>query len=132
MKEKKKRGNPNIKDHGFGAHPENANRSGRPKKLLTILKEKGFGKDDIKTAMGELAWYTITEAKELMNDKTKPLIMKIVAGQFIEAFDRKDWNKIKEILEHTIGKPRQEIGIEADPEILPTNFLVNGKKPERK
>ena len=130
MSKGRKGGNPDIKKHGFGENPDNINRSGRPKKLLTILKEKGFGKDDIKTAMGELAWYTIEEARELMDDGSKPLIMKIVAGQFIEAFDKKDWNKIKEILEHTIGKPRQEIGIEADAEILPTNFIVNGKKRE--
>lgn len=130
MSKGRKGGNPNIKDHGFGANPENINTKGRPKKIFTILKEKGFGKDDIKTAFGELAWYNIDEAKELMDDEKKPLILKIVAGQFIEAFDKKDWNKIKEILEHTIGKPRQEIGIEADAEILPTNFIVNGKKRE--
>lgn len=107
-----KKGNPDILKHGFAAHPENIHRGGRPKKIFTILKDQGYSKDDIQTAFGQLAWYTLEELK-VMAAKTKgqPAIVSIVANQFIKAHANADWNRIKEILEHTIGRPKQDIGI---------------------
>lgn len=101
----------NFKGQGFNANPQNRNTKGRPKKIYTILKAQGYSKDDIHTAFGELAWYTKAQLDKVKDDKTKPIIVKIVANQFIKAYDGGDWNKIKEILEHTIGRPKQDIGI---------------------
>lgn len=86
-------------------------KNGRKKKIYTILKEKGYSADDIKTAFGELAFYTFDELNELNNDESKPVIARIVANQFCKALLGSDWNKIKEILEHVIGKPNQSTDI---------------------
>lgn len=86
--------------------PEN---SGRKPKIYTILKEKGYSKQDIKTAFGEMAFYTVPELEEIYNDETKPVIARIVANQFFQALKKSDWSKIKEILEHCIGRPSQHI-----------------------
>lgn len=94
---------------GFSQMPENINQSGRPKKIYTILSEQGYSKDDIKTAFGELAWYSIKELEILNMDETKPVIVRIIANQFILALNKGDFSKVKEIMEHTIGKPKQEI-----------------------
>lgn len=81
---------------------------GRKKKIYTILKEKGYSKDDIVTAYGELAFYDIDELEKIKEDKTKPIITRIVAKQFIECFRKCDWLKIKDIIEHLTGKPMQK------------------------
>lgn len=94
--------------NGFDKNPENIGK-GRKKKIYTILKEKGFSADDIKTAMGEMAFYTLPELKSVYDDEDKPVIARIVANQFYQALKKSDWNKIKEILEHVIGKPLQEV-----------------------
>ena len=94
---------------GFDNNPQNINKKGRNKKIYTILKEKGFSKDDIKTAFGEIAWYDLSELKKVHEDNKKPVIMRIVANQFYLALKKGDWNKIKEILEHTIGKPNMTV-----------------------
>lgn len=86
---------------------QSGNPKGRPKKIYTVLKEKGFSGDDIKTAFGEMAWYTLNELKQVHKDEKKPVIMRIVANQFYLALSKGDWGKVKEILEHTIGKPTQ-------------------------
>jgi hypothetical protein len=96
---------------GAGQKQEGA---GRPRKIYTILKEKGYSADDIKTAFGEMAWYTLDELKAVHSDNTKPIITRIVANQFFKAFKDSDWNKIKEILEHTIGKPSQPVSLESE------------------
>lgn len=86
--------------------PANA---GRKKKIYTVLKDKGYSADDIKLAFGEMAFYTLKELKEVYGDEEKPIITRIVANQFFQALKKSDWTKIKEILDHSLGKPKQEI-----------------------
>lgn len=102
---------------GFSQMPENINNSGRPKKIYTVLNEKGYSKGDIRTSFGELAWYNIKELKDLFQDESKPILVRIIANQFISALTKGDFSKVKEILEHVIGKPNQktDISIEVDP-----------------
>jgi len=106
--------NENSKATRFSAENQPAN-PGRKKKIYTVLKEQGFSKDDIRSAFGELAWYSEDDLKDLSKDTSKPMITRIVAKQFLEAYKRKDWNKIRDIIEHTIGKPPQDIGISDKP-----------------
>lgn len=82
---------------------------GRKKKIYTILKETGYGADDVRIAFGELINYDMTELKKIKDDETKPIIVRITAKQLISAFNNESWNKIREILEHAIGKPPQVI-----------------------
>jgi len=107
--------NKNIKDAGvkFGSGQKQEG-AGRKRKIYTILKEKGFNADDIKTAFGEMAWYTLDELNKVAFDNEKPIIMRIVANQFYSAYKDKNWTKIKEILEHTIGKPTQPVNMSSD------------------
>ena len=86
---------------------QSGNPNGRPRKIYTILKETGYGADDIKTAFKDLAFYTMPELKALYDDEKNPAIVRIVANQLFKALSGGDWNKIKEIIEHTIGKPSQ-------------------------
>jgi len=99
--------------NGFDKNPQNINLKGRPKKIYTILKETGYSATDIKAAFGELAFYTVKDLDIILNDESKPVITRIVANQFKEALGKSDYYKIKEILEHSIGKPTQSIDLES-------------------
>ena len=103
----------NLIGKGFDARPQNINLNGRPKKIYTILKEKGYTLTDVKTAFKEMAFYTVAELQVVHEDNTLPVITKIIANQFLIALNKGDWNKVKEIMEHTIGKPTQAIEVEA-------------------
>lgn len=107
--------NKNIKNAGvkFG-EGQKTEGAGRKPKIYTILKEKGFSSDDIKTSFGEMAWYTLDELKAVAFDQAKPIIVRIVANQFFAAYKESNWVKIKEILEHTIGKPMQPVNMSSD------------------
>ena len=108
---------------GFGNHPENINKDGRPKKIYTVLIEQGYSKDDIRTAFSELQWYTIEELENLHKDESKPIITRIIANQFIQALTKNDWNKIKDIIEMTIGKAKQSIDVETDHQITEIRLM---------
>jgi hypothetical protein len=117
---------------GFDVHPENINRKGQPPKIYTILKEKGYSGADIKTAFGELAFYSIKEIDDVMNDESKPIIMRIIASTFHEALKDKTYWKIKEIMEHVIGRPIQtiqtDLNINTIDDIVPMSFVKNDDK----
>ena len=100
------KGNKLGKQFGKG---QDATKGGRKKKIYNVLKEQGYSKEDITTAFGELAWYNERELGLLIADVEKPLIVKIVAKCFIEALNDGSFTRIKEIIEHTIGKPNQSI-----------------------
>ena len=106
-----------INTAGFDKHPENIG-NGRKKKIYTILKEKGYSHDDIKTAFNEMAFYTYDELKQVYSDKEKPVITRIIANQFNKCLDNGDWGKIKEIMEYTISKAQQNISINEKPTII--------------
>jgi hypothetical protein len=129
-------GNCNIRPedctNGFDKNPQNRG-NGRKKKIYTILKEKGYQADDIKTAFGEMAFYTVKELNAVHNDESKPVITRIVANQFYLALSKGDWAKIREILEHTIGKPTQPILDETPPNRITSIKIIksadNGNLP---
>lgn len=103
---------PKHNTNGLDKRKGDINRNGRPRKIYTIVKEMGYSKDDLKTVFGELVWYSLNELKSVENDDDKPIILRIVAGQLHEAKKKKDWGKIREILEHHIGKPTQKEEVE--------------------
>ena len=82
--------------------------NGRKKKIYTILKEKGYSKDDIAACFSELGFYTLSETQELCMDETKPIIMQIIAKCFIKAYEDGDWSKCKDIIDQTLGKATQK------------------------
>ena len=84
-------------------------KGGRRPKIYNILKDKGYSKEDVRACFGELSFYTKSELNEVLQNKELPIIQQIVANQFLEALKGGDWGKIKEILEHSIGKPTQPI-----------------------
>ena len=83
------------------------NRKGRPLKIYTQLKKMGYTKDDIRSCFGELAFYKTNDLRELIEDDTKPHIVKMVARQLVAAFEEADWSKVRDIMEQVLGKAHQ-------------------------
>lgn len=93
---------------GSGQDPT---KGGRKKKIYTVLKDKGYSKDDVITAFTEMLFYSLDELKEVAQDKTKPIIMGIVATALRDAYIQGDYKKGKDIIEQVIGRAlqRQEL-----------------------
>ncbi len=83
-------------------------KGGRPKKIYSVLKEMGYSKDDVRTAMLELAWYDKSGIKKLIADDKKPAIVLVIARAFERAMAKGDYSAVKEIIDQVIGKPLQK------------------------
>jgi len=118
----------NIINKGFDKNPQNINKKGRPLKIYSIIKELGYSKDDLKTVFAELPFYTIAELTEISKKKNTPAIVIVVAMAFKSAIEKNDYSKIKEIIEHTIGKPLQQKEVSQTTELTLSEQLNKVKK----
>lgn len=85
------------------------NPAGRPKRIYTIIKESGYTKDDIRDAFEEVGWQTLDDLHEIIKDEKKPVILKVIARAFIKGAEKGDFRYVSEILQHIIGKPKEQI-----------------------
>jgi len=93
---------------------ESGNPEGRPRKIYTILKKSGYSKDDAREAFHEMAWSSLEDLKKLFEDPNAPVIIKVIAAAYKEAIKKGDYRFVKEIIEQTIGKPKQDIDVTSD------------------
>ncbi len=104
--------NQNLAEAGKGTQFSSNNQpdnKGRKKKMLTLTKELGYSKDDLKLVFGNMIWYDKAQLVEVEAEETHPLILRIVARQILKAYDNSDLSQLKELLEYTLGKPTQQI-----------------------
>ena len=98
----------NWNTNGLAQNPDNINRNGRPKKIYTILKDKGYSKDDVRACFGELLMYNQEELEELSNDKTKPAITIILAKHLSKAIESGVYEKgVMDMMDRFAGKATQ-------------------------
>jgi hypothetical protein len=105
--------NPNIGNEGvkFGSG-QDTTKGGRKKKIYNILKEKGYGSDDIVACFNELAFYSRDELQDLLARSDVPVIMTVVARAFQMAVNKGQFSFVKEIVEHVVGKAVQKTEME--------------------
>lgn len=101
---------------------------GRKKKIQTILKEKGFSAEDVKTVFGKLAWYSVAELEKIFNDDKKPIIVRITAQQFFLALKDGNMTKIREIMDHVIGKAPASLDVTSGGEKVEQVFKIGNQE----
>lgn len=90
-----------------GADPRR-NLEGRPKRIHTVLKDSGYSKDDIRDAFEEIGWQNISDLEAILEDDSKPVILKVIARAFIKGAEKGDFRYVSEILQHVVGKPKEQ------------------------
>lgn len=117
--------------NGFDKNPQNRYKGGAKKKIFTILKDKGFSKDDISEAFRNLAFYNEKEMIRIRDGVRQPMVTRIIAGQFLQALDKKDYTKIKDLVEQVIGRPSQSVQSTVttiEQPLLPDKYNKKAKK----
>ncbi len=117
---------------GFDKNPQNINRSGRPRMLVSSviknLKEKGVesvSKTDIRDTFLMLINLNISELKDIQNDVEHPAIVRIVAKEMLGG---KGFDVIEKMLDRAIGKSEENI----NSTVTTVINLGDGKNPNCK
>ena len=124
-----------IKGKGFDKNPQNINRNGRPRKLITDviaqLEEQGIKpatKPDIQDIYMRLINVEIPELEQIVKDSTQPVLVRIVGKNVLSG---KGFDIIEKMLDRSIGKAMNSIDLNAN--VQSTNltreeFLANLNK----
>lgn len=101
---------------------ESGNLNGRPKKIYSVLKESGYSKEDIKAAFEEIGWQTSDDLDAILDDSTKPMILRLIAKAFQKGTEKGDFRYVSEILAHVIGRPKEN---GSTPNVTNYNLTLN-------
>ena len=124
-----------IRGKGFDKNPQNINRNGRPRKLITDviaqLEEQGIKpatKPDIQDIYMRLINVEIPELEQIVKDSTQPVLVRIVGKNVLSG---KGFDIIEKMLDRSIGKAMNSIDLNAN--VQSTNltreeFLANLNK----
>ena len=124
-----------IKGKGFDKNPQNINRNGRPRKLITdVIAElekqgiKAATKPDIQDIYMRLINVEIPELEQIVKDSTQPVLVRIVGKSVLSG---KGFDIIEKMLDRSIGKVPNSIDLNAN--VQSTNltreeFLANLNK----
>lgn len=92
---------------GFHNNPQNINKNGRPKRLVQLMKDKGYSKDDVKSTYASLADCSKADLGNLVKNKDATALEVSIARAFMKAMSKGEYRLIKDIVELFADKPKQ-------------------------
>jgi hypothetical protein len=123
---------PNAGKGNFAKNPQNINRKGRPRKMvsgiITELKERGVEKvspADVKEVFLMLINLEKNEIEEISEDEKQPIITKIVSKEMLSG---KGFDIIEKMLDRAIGKSNENINIDSQ---VPLSINLNVQRRQK-
>jgi hypothetical protein len=90
---------------------QSGNPNGRPKKIVTKLKELGYSKDDINQTYMNMMAMNRQELEQIDKDKTGQytIIEQIIAGSLTKAHDKNSLYNLETLVTRVHGKPKETL-----------------------
>jgi hypothetical protein len=109
---------------------EVANPTGRPRKLVSLLKEQGYKRSEVVDTMLAMLAMDIKELEEVADRTTSTVLEKMVASAIKKSNKKGDLSTLEILLNRAFGAPKQEIEntILSQKPILSVNPII--MKPE--
>jgi hypothetical protein len=99
--------NDNIKGQGFHTHPERINKSGRPKKYVTLLREQGYTMYEINCTIQVMLQMNLDELKDVWDNKNSTSLEKTIAAAIKKGIEKGSLYSIETLLTRVYGKPKE-------------------------
>lgn len=93
---------------------ESGNPSGRPKKLVTLLKEQGYKQGEINDTIQSMLSLSIDELKQIHDDSDATILEKTIANALYKSWRKGSLYSIEILLSRTFGKPKESVAVDAD------------------
>lgn len=105
---------------------QSGNPTGRPKKFISKLKDKGYNKYEINWTIENLVAMTVEELQEVKADKENTILERIVATALLNSYKKGSLYAIDNLLTRAHGAPKQQI----EQTNINKEFTVTFKKVE--
>lgn len=83
-------------------------KNGRPRKLVSLLKEQGYKLSEINDTLMALLSMDMTELKEAFENPSATVLEKAVAGAIRKSIEKGSLYNIETIITRAMGKPKEQ------------------------
>lgn len=99
----------NIEGQGFHTNPERINKTGRPRKWTTTLKEQGYKVAEINDSIQVMISMTEGELEDIRSDESRPIMERIVSAALLKSLGTKSLFNIETLFTRVFGKPKETL-----------------------
>jgi hypothetical protein len=99
---------PTPPEHSKFKPGESGNPKGRPRKLVSLLKEQGYKLSEINDTLMALLSMDMTELKEAFENPSATVLEKAVAGAIRKSIEKGSLYNIETIITRAMGKPKEQ------------------------
>jgi hypothetical protein len=96
----------NIESHQFKPG-ESGNPNGRPRKIVSLLKDQGYKLSEINDTLMALLSMDMNELKEAFENPKATVLEKAVAGAIRKSIEKGSLYNIETIITRAMGKPKE-------------------------
>jgi hypothetical protein len=97
----------NIESHQFKPG-ESGNPNGRPRKIVSLLKDQGYKLSEINDTLMALLSMDMNELKEAFENPKATVLEKAVAGAIRKSIEKGSLYNIETIITRAMGKPKEQ------------------------
>jgi len=99
---------PTPPEHSKFKPGESGNPKGRPRKLVSLLKEQGYKLSEINDTLMALLSMDMIELKEAFENPSATVLEKAVAGAIRKSIEKGSLYNIETIITRAMGKPKEQ------------------------
>jgi len=98
-----------LKNHKWVPGQPSPNPNGRPKKLITQLKDIGYTKTQVEDTILTMLTMTRKELEKIDKDDEYTILERIIAGTLVKSHDKNSLYNLEMLLTRSQGKPKETI-----------------------
>jgi len=98
-----------LKNHKWVPGQPSPNPNGRPKKLITQLKDIGYTKTQVEDTILTMLTMTRKELERIDKDDEFTILERIIAGTLVKSHDKNSLYNLEMLLTRSQGKPKETI-----------------------
>lgn len=106
----------NIQTHKW-KKGQSGNLKGRPRKMVSVMKDFGYNKQDVNATIENMMAMTLDELAKVYKDELATVLERTVANAIKKSLDKGSLYSIEVLLNRIHGLPKQEVEQKVEAEI---------------
>lgn len=110
------------------AKGEVLNPNGRPKKLVTLMKEVGYTKSQVEETMVTMLGLSRKELEKIDKGEEYTILERTVAGALLKGHDKNSLFNLEMLLSRSQGKPKETVDQNITEKSIKITLNLNGEQ----
>jgi antitoxin (DNA-binding transcriptional repressor) of toxin-antitoxin stability system len=107
---------------------ETMNPNGRPKKLVTLMKEVGYTKSQVEQTMVTMMGLSRKELEKIDKGEEYTILERTIAGALLKGHDKNSLFNLEMLLSRAQGKPKETVDQNITEKSIKITLNLNGEQ----